>query len=131
MHDTDELFDPELASMVRFQDATQATEKPKATRKAANTTTEEKVAQKPAQKPTKGINAAKDAKWEPVKSDPDWMDSLKACAKVVTMFGALSLLVFYWQQTGQMADSAAIPSLCACCLFAGLGVGKNALWGDR
>lgn len=65
------------------------------------------------------------ASWEPVKPDPNWLDNLKACAKHVVLFGGLSILFFYWQQTGQMESSAAVPSMCACTALAGLGVGRN------
>jgi hypothetical protein len=53
------------------------------------------------------------------------MDSLKGCAKSVMLFGGLSVLVFYWQQAGLMAESIAVPSMCVCTALAGLGVGKN------
>jgi hypothetical protein len=87
----------------RFHDATQEKAIPKRT---------------PASKPV-------DAQWEPVKPDPNWMDKLKGCVKSVAIFGCLGLLFFYWQQTGQMDSSAAVPSMCACTALAGLGVGKN------
>lgn len=81
-------------------------------------TKESAPAQKPTRKPV-------DAKWEPVKPDPNWMDNLKACVKHVAVFGGLSILFFYWQQTGQMDASAAVPSMCACTALAGLGVGRH------
>ena len=74
--------------------------------------------QKPTQKPV-------DAKWEPAKPDPNWLENLKACVKHVAVFGGLSILFFYWQQTGQMDASAAVPSMCACTALAGLGVGRH------
>ena len=67
----------------------------------------------------------KAAKWKPVKPDPNDMDRLKASAKSALLFGGLCLLVFYWQQTGQMAASAALPSMLVCIGLAGLNVGKN------
>ena len=66
-----------------------------------------------------------DAQWEPAKPDPNWLDNLKACVKHVAIFGGLSILFFYWQQTGQMDASAAVPSMCACTALAGLGVGRH------
>ena len=66
-----------------------------------------------------------DAQWEPAKPAPDMMDKLKGCVKNLFIFGSLSLLFFYWQQTGQMESSAAVPSMCACTALAGFGVGKN------
>lgn len=67
-----------------------------------------------------------EAQWEPVKEKPNHMDKLKACAKDALLYGALALLFFYFQQTGQMLPSAALPCICACCILLGLGVGKNA-----
>lgn len=87
----------------RFHDATQA---------------------KPAQKiPLK----PRDADWEPVPHKPTQMEKLKSCAKSALLFGGLSLLFFYWQQTGQMEITASTPCICACCVLAGLGVGRNAV----
>ena len=70
------------------------------------------------------------AQWEPVKPDPNWLDNLKACAKWTAIFGGLCVLFFDWQQTGQMAASAAVPSMCACCLLAGLSIGMNVVRGE-
>lgn len=67
----------------------------------------------------------KDAQWEPVKENT-YMDKLKACSKDALLFGGLSLIFFYFQQTGQMLPSAAMPCICVCCILLGLGVGKNA-----
>ncbi len=96
----------------------------------ANTTRTEKAAQEPAKKSTKANEAAKDAPWEPVKPDPNWLDNLKACAKWTAIFGGLCVLFFYWQQTGQMAASAAVPSMCVCCGLAGLSIGMNVVRGE-
>ncbi len=105
----EELFDKELRGMVRFTDTTQ---------QATPKTEEKKAVQKPKDKP---INA----QWEPVKGDPNFMDRMKACAKWCVLFGGLSMLFFYWQQTGQMEASAAVPSMCVCTLMAGVGIGRN------
>ena len=74
--------------------------------------------QKPTRKPV-------DAKWEPAKPDPNWMDSMKSCAKSVLLFGGLSFLFFYWQQAGLMDSSVAVPTMCICTALAGVGVGRN------
>lgn len=97
----------------------------------ASTTRTEKAAQKPKDKPTNENKTVEDAKWEPAKPVPNWLDNLKACAKWSVGFGGLCLLLFYWQQTGQMEPSAAVPSMCACAALAGWGVGKNAVGGNR
>lgn len=107
----------------RFHDET--TEKPKAekiTRKAENPA---KAVKAPVIEPMTEPKPVKKAQWFPVKSEPDFYDRLKACAKSALLFGGLSLLFFYWQQTGQMEASAAMPSICACTCLAGLGVGRN------
>lgn len=113
----------------RFHDET--TEKPeaaKSTRKAENPA---KAVKAPAIEPKVEPAPIKDAKWNPVKPDPNWLDNLKNCAKWTALFGGLCLLVFYWQQTGQMEASAAVPSMCVCCGLAGLSIGKNTVKGCR
>lgn len=105
----------------RFHDETTGTQQPQKARantKSAYTTQAEKVAQKP-------ISKAVDAHWEPVRPEPNWMDNLKASAKAVLLFGGLSLLIFYWQQAGLMAESIAVPSMCICTALAGWGAGRN------
>ena len=100
----------------RFHDETK---KPMVEPFSTNTTKAEKVAKKP-------TNKAVDAQWEPARPEPNQMDKLKSCAKSVLLFGGLSFLIFYWQQTGLMAASVAVPSMCVCTALAGWGVGKNA-----
>lgn len=115
----DELFDEELCGMVKFTDATTATEcheepqKNKANKKPAM---ERKMAKKPIDDPV-------DAEYEPVGAPHGaWiLDYIKW----PVVFIGLEYLIFYWQQTGQMQDSAAVPSMIACALFAGLNIGKN------
>lgn len=112
----------------RFHDET--TEKTE----AAKTTTKQnpaKAVKAPAIEPKTEPASYKDAKWNPVKPDPNWLDKLKACAKWTALFGGLCVLLFYWQQTGQMEASAAVPSMCACCGLAGLSIGKNTVRGNR
>lgn len=89
-----------------------------------------KAVKAPAIEPKTEPQTAKDAKWKPVKPEPNWLDNLKACVKWVGLFGGLCVLLFYWQQTGQMESSAAVPSMCVCCGLAGLGIGKNTVKGD-
>lgn len=63
--------------------------------------------------------------WSPAKMEPTERDRLKNAVKWSVTFGALSCLIFYWQQAGLMDPAAAVPSLYACALLAGWGVGKN------
>lgn len=101
----------------RFHDATEPV-KAASKMETPTTTHTSKAEQKPKEKPM-------DATWEPVRPEPNWMDNLKACAKSVLLFGGLSLLIFYWQQLGLMAESISVPSMCVCTALAGWGAGRN------
>lgn len=94
-----------------------------ASKKETTTTTE---AKKAVQKRTDKV---KDAKWEPIKPEPNWIDKLKDCAKWAGLFGGLSFLIFYWEQTGLMAESIAVPCIAICTALAGFVCGKNAMRG--
>ncbi len=96
----------------------------------ANTTRTEKDAQKPAQKPTKANEAVKDAQCEPVKPAPDSMEKLKHMAKDVFKYAALSLILFWWQQTGRLEETTAWYSLLVCVGMVFFSVGKNWRWGE-
>lgn len=118
----DELFEEELCGMVKFTDATvKPTQPVKAEKKTVGKepAKEKKTSQKPADKPV-------DAEYEPVKT---WYD-LKTVnlVKWAVIFIGLEYLVFYWMQTGQMQESAAMPSMIVCALLAGISVGKNWKW---
>ena len=119
----DELFDDALCGMVKFTDATMAAQKPaESEKKAVNKepAKEKKTAQKSTEKPM-------DAEYEPVKT---WYDEKTVnMVKWVVVFMALEYLFFYWQQTGQMKSTAAMPSMIVCALLAGISVGKNWKWG--
>ena len=119
----DDLFDDELCGLVKFTDATTTAQKPvKTEKKSANKepAKEKKTAQKPTSKPV-------DAEYEPVKN---WHDEKTVnMVKWVVVFMALEYLFFYWQQTGQIQSTAAMPSMIVCALLAGISVGKNWKWG--
>ena len=118
----DELFDEELCGLVKFTDETVKHTRPvKADKKTANKEPVDK--NKMAQKPT---NKTMDAEYEPVKTwyDPKTVNLVKWAA----IFIGLEYLVFYWMQTGQMQESAAMPSMIVCALLAGISVGKNWKW---
>ena len=118
----DELFDDELCGMVKFTDATvKPTQPVKAEKKTDNK--EPGKEKKTAQKPT---GKAMDAEYEPVKT---WHDEKTVnMVKWVVVFIGLEYLFFYWQQTGQMQSTAAMPSMIVCALLAGVSVGKNWKW---
>ena len=119
----DELFDDELCGLVKFTDATvKPTQPVKADKKTVGKepVKEKKTAQKLTGKPM-------DAEYKPVKT---WYDEKAVnMVKWVVLFMGLEYLFFYWQQTGQMQESAAMPSMIVCALLAGISVGKNWKWG--
>lgn len=88
-----------------------------------NTTQAKKVARKPISKP-------EEAQWEPTK-EHTWMDDLVACAKTSLLFGGLNLLIWYWQISGLMDESIALPSMLICAALAGIGLGKCMKRGNR
>lgn len=118
----DELFDDELCGMVKFTDETvKPTQPVEAEKKTYNKepVKEKKTAQKTTSKPM-------DAEYDPVKT---WYDEKAVnMVKWVVVFMCLEYLFFYWQQTGQMQESAAMPSMLVCALLAGISVGKNWKW---
>lgn len=118
----DELFDDALCGMVKFTDATVKTAKPAkldGNQVSKEPAKEKKEAQNPIWKPV-------DAEYEPVKT---WYDPKTAnLVKWVVIFIGLEYLVFYWMQTGQMQESAAMPSMIVCASLAGISVGKNWKW---
>lgn len=111
----------------RFHDATSGAQQSKK-QETTHTSAPVKAEQSGAHKRTKSfedVKSSEDAKWEPVKAVPNWTDNLMNCAKSALLFGGLNLLIFYWQQTGLMAESIAVPSMCVCAFLAGFGVGKH------
>lgn len=118
----DDLFDDELCGLVKFTDATTTAQKPVETAKKSvnkEPVKEKKTAQK-------SISNPMDAEYEPVKT---WYDEkIVNMVKWVVLFIGLEYLVFYWMQTGQMQQSAAMPSMIVCALLAGISVGKNWKW---
>lgn len=118
----DELFDDELCGMVKFTDTTvKPTQHVKEEKKTVN---KEPVNEKKASQ--KQTDSPMDAEYEPVKT---WYDEKTVnMVKWVVVFIGLEYLVFYWQQTGQMQSTAAMPSMIVCALLAGISVGKNWKW---
>ena len=118
----DELFDDALCGMVKFTDATTTAQKPAESEKKTASdlrAKEKKMAHRPTSEP-------EDAEYEPVKT---WYDEKAVnCIKWFLIFAGLEYLFFYWQQTGQMQESAAMPSMIVCAALAGISVGKNWKW---
>lgn len=118
----DELFDDALCGMVKFTDATVKPTQPVKMEKKPESKLhgeEKKMAHEPTSEPV-------DAEYDPVKT---WYDEKTVnLVKWALLFICLEYLIFYWQQTGQMQESAAMPSMLVCALLAGLSVGKNWKW---
>ena len=73
----------------------------------------------------------REAQWQPPKAEPTTMQRVVNAAKWTSLFASLSLLFFYWQQSGQMQPSAAVPCMCACTAMVGWAIGKNMVGGAR
>ena len=118
----DELFDDELCGVVKFTDATVKPQKHVESKKKPESKLhgeEKKVDHRQTSEPV-------DAEYEPVKT---WYDKKTVnMVKWAAVFIGLEYLVFYWMQTGQMQESAAMPSMLVCALLAGISVGKNWKW---
>ena len=106
-----EREDMELQAIMgdKFQDMSEAKQV---------STQPKKAAEKPTQKPTE--EKPVDAEWHPVKS----RNNLKDCAKSTLIFGGLACLLWYWEISGLMDMSVALPSMLACAGLAGMGIGK-------
>lgn len=79
---------------------------------------------KKAEPARKRVDPLAPAKWAPPKPAPDWLAKLKTSAKWTALYAGLCVLVFYWQQTGLMDPAAALPSMLACTLLAGVSIGR-------
>ena len=118
----DELFDDELCGMVKFTDATVKPQKAVETKKK----TESKLHVEEKKTAHKETSELVEAEYEPVKT---WYDEkIVNLVKWALLFICLEYLFFYWQQTGQMQESAAMPSMLVCAVLAGISVGKNWKW---
>lgn len=111
----DEIIDKELAEMVRFTDATAASENAQAKAR----TNEAKQAIKRESKPV-------EASWEPVKENVSWRSKMIGCVKWACVCGGISSLMLYFQINQLMAPEAAVPCIVACGILGGFGVGLNA-----
>ena len=77
----------------------------------------------PSEVDTSQEQKAMDAQWEPIK-EYSRTDDLKECAKSSFIFGGLNMLIWYWQISGLMDESIALPSMLVCAALFGLGIGK-------
>lgn len=72
-----------------------------------------------------------DAQWQPAKAEPSTMQRVMNAAKWTALFAGLSWLFFYWQESGMMHPSAAVPCMCACTAMVGWAIGKNMVGGNK
>lgn len=93
----------------RFHDATQP---------MVEKTPEEK-------KERKVLDKSVDAQWEPVKPAANYMDKLKATVKDVFLYAFLTLVLFWWQQTGRLEITTSWYALLVCVGMVFFSVGKN------
>lgn len=92
--------------------------------------------EKPTQKPVApkesnpGKNTIKEekptsAQWEPVKPAPNFMEKLKQTAKDACLYAVLSMILFYWQQTGRIETTTSWYALVVCVGMVFFSIGKN------
>ena len=117
---TDKEFDEGLKGVMgdRFHDATEIpTVKPTA-----------KPVSKKQSNPAKSVPEKEkpvEAKLEPVKPAPDFMDKLKATVKDVCLWAVISLVLFWWQQSGKLEVTTSWYALLLCVGMVFFSVGKN------
>lgn len=108
---TDKEFDEGLKGVMgdRFHDTTETSEivkerieKRRAEKVVANN---KKVPEK--EKPV-------EEQWKPEKPTPNYMDKLKASAKDMALYVVLSMILFWWQQSGRLDETTAWYSLLFC-----------------
>jgi hypothetical protein len=80
----------------------------------------------PVQVPTekKPRQKVMDAPWAPVAAAPTEIQRVANCAKHTVLYGGISGILFWWQQTGLLASEAAWPSFIVLALLAGLKIGS-------
>lgn len=71
------------------------------------------------------------AQWEPVKHSRDFMDKLKQTAKDTCMYAVLSMILFYWQQTGRLETTTSWYALLVCVGMVFFSIGKNCRGGVK
>ena len=77
------------------------------------------------EKPDESKQKPVEALWEPVKPAPNFMDKLKQTTKDIALYAVLSMVLFYWQQTGKIEYTTAWWALLVCVGMVFFAVGKN------
>ncbi len=62
--------------------------------------------------------------WEPVKPAPNFMDKLKAATKEVGVYAVMSIVLFWWQQTGRIDEVTSWYALLVCVGLTFFSIGK-------
>lgn len=62
---------------------------------------------------------------EPVNPSPNFMDKLNRTAKDVCPYVVLSIVLFWWQQSGRLEETTAWYALLVCVGMVFFSVGKN------
>lgn len=116
---TDKEFDEGLEAIMgdRYKDDTKPIEKPVA--KAAP-----KKKSAPVKKPH-AMDIPVESQWQPEKPAPDMMEKLKRITKDVFVFAFISLLLFWWKQTGRLEETTAWYSLIASMGMVFFSIGKH------
>jgi hypothetical protein len=131
---TDKEFDEGLKGVMgdRFHDVTEIPAQ----------TINVKLSEKPTAKPypKKQSNPGKEcpekekpvaALWEPVKPAPNFMDKLKSTVKDVCLWAFLSLVLFWWQQSGRLETTTSWYALLVCVGMVFFSIGKNCRGGVK
>lgn len=118
-----EREDMELESIMggRFIDYTKEhTEKP--LEKPVEAPGQEKKCEPVKNVPTKGKFA--ESQWEPEKPEPNWLDRLRTTAKSTALYAIVSVVLFWWQQTGRIDYDTAWYALLLCVGMVFFSVGR-------
>lgn len=65
------------------------------------------------------------AQWEPVKPTPNYMEKLKTMVKDTGMFAVLSMILFWWQQSGRLEETTAWWALLVCVGLMFFSIGRT------
>lgn len=112
---TDKEFDEGLEAIMgeRFKDDTKPVAKPTPKKKS-----------NPVKKP-RAMDIPVEAQWQPEKPAPDMMEKLKMVVKDVFVFAAISILLFWWKQTGRLEETTAWYALIVSMGMVFFSIGKH------
>ena len=122
---TDKEFDEGLEAIMgeRFKDDTKPVEKP-----VAKPTPKKKS--NPVTKPH-AMDIRVESQWQPEKPAPDMMAKLKRVVKDVFVFAAISILLFWWKQTGRLEETTAWYALIVSMGMVFFSIGKHCKGGGK